>query len=56
MDYDDYGKVRGYIEANKGATAAQIEQAIGVSQRTVRRLLKDGRIEITEGSKVFLRC
>ena len=27
-----------------------------MSQRTVRRLLKDGRIEITEGSKVFLRC
>ena len=56
VDYDDYGKVRCYIEQNKGATAAQIEQAIGVSQRTVRRLLKDGRIEITEGSKVFLRC
>ena len=36
VDYDDYGKVRGYIEANKGATAAQIEQTIGVSQRTVR--------------------
>lgn len=56
VDYDDYGKVRSYIEEHKGATAAQIENAVGVSQRTVRRLLKDGRLEIAEGSNVYLRC
>lgn len=56
VDYDDYGKVRLYIEEHKGATAADIENNIGVSQRIVRRLLKDGRIEIAEGSKVYLRC
>jgi len=56
IEYDDYGKVRRYIEEHRGATAAQIEEAVGVPQRTVRRLLKDGRIEIAEGSKVFLRC
>ncbi len=56
MDFDDYGKVRGYIEHHKGATAAQIEEAVGVSQRTIRRLLKDGRLEIAEGSKVYMRC
>ena len=27
-----------------------------MAQRTVRHLLKDGRIEIAEGSKVYLRC
>lgn len=56
VDYDDYGKVRLYIEEHKGATAAEIEKEVGVAQRTVRRLLKDGRIEIAEGSKVYLRC
>ncbi len=56
VDYDDYGKVRCYIEEHRGATAAQIEEAVGVSQRTIRRLLKDGRIEVAEGSKTFLRC
>lgn len=56
VEYDDYGKVRMYIEEHKGATAADIENAIGVSQRVVRRLLKDGRLEIAEGSKVYLRC
>lgn len=56
VDYDDYGKVRMYIENHRGATAAEIEKEVGVAQRTVRRLLKDGRLEIAEGSKVYLRC
>lgn len=56
LAYDDYGKVRGYIEEHRGATAVQIEEAIGVSQKTIRRLLKDGRLEVAEGSKMFLRC
>lgn len=56
IDYDDYGKVRLFIEAHPGATAAQIESAVGVSQKTIRMLLKDGRIEIAENSRSFLRC
>lgn len=56
VDYDDYGKVRLYIEGHPGATAAQIEQGVGVSQKTIRRLLKDGRLEVAEDSKTFLRC
>lgn len=56
LDYDDYGKVRLYIEGHKGATAAQIESAIGVSQRSIRHMLKEGRLEVTKDSKTFLRC
>uniref|UniRef100_UPI00405794FE hypothetical protein n=1 Tax=Acetatifactor sp. TaxID=1872090 RepID=UPI00405794FE len=56
IDYDDYGKVRLYIEKHHGATAAEIEDAIGVSQKTIRQLLRDSRIEIAEGSKSFLHC
>lgn len=56
LAYDDYGKVRGYIEEHRGATAAQVEEAIGVSQKTIRRLLKEGRLEVAEGSRMFLRC
>ncbi len=56
VDFDDYGKVRGYIEDHRGATAAEIEEAVGVSQRSIRRLLKDGRLEVAEGSRTFLRC
>ncbi len=56
LDYDDYGKVRAYIEEHKGATAAEIEDAIGISQKTIRRLLRDGRLEVAEGSRTFLHC
>lgn len=56
VDYDDYGKVRLYVEGHRGATAAEIESAVGVPQRTIRRLLKEGRLEIAEGSKSFLSC
>lgn len=56
VDYDDYGKVRRYIEEHKGATAAQIESAIGISQRTIRQMLKDGRLEVTADSRAFLHC
>jgi len=56
VDYDDYGKVRLYIEEHPGANAAQVEENTGVSQKIIRRLLKEGRIEVAEGSKSFLRC
>ena len=56
VDYDDYGKVRLYIEEHPGANAAQVEENTGVTQKMIRRLLKDGRIEVAEGSSSFLRC
>jgi len=56
LDYDDYGKVRMYIEEHNGATAMEIEMAIGVSQKTIRRLLKESRIQVAEGSRSFLHC
>lgn len=56
LAYDDYGKARLYIEKHKGATASQIEAATGVKQRTIRLMLKEGRLEVTADSKMFLHC
>ena len=56
VEFDDYGKVRLYIEQHRGATAKEVEDAIGVSQRSIRYMLKEGRIEVADGSKVFLKC
>ena len=56
LDYDDYGKVRLYIEAHRGATAAEVEAAVGVSQRIIRQMLRESRIEVAEGSRSFLYC
>ena len=54
--YDDYGKVRNYIEQNPGATANEVSIAVGVSKEKIRRLLREDKIQIAPGSATFLRC
>ena len=56
LDYDDYGKVRNYIEQHSGATAAEASQATGVSQKKIRIMLKESRLEVAADSNIFLRC
>ena len=56
LDYDDYGKVRNFIEKNPGATAVAIENVTGVSQKSIRRMLRESRIEVAPGSKMFMHC
>ncbi|MDE6318136.1 MAG: hypothetical protein K2M22_00155, partial [Lachnospiraceae bacterium] len=46
LDYDDYGKVRNYIEKHIGANAAEASKATGVSQKAIRDMLKEARLEI----------
>jgi hypothetical protein len=54
--YDDYGKVRNYLEKHRGATTYEIEQGTGVRQRSIRNLVRNERIEVSEHSKIFLKC
>ena len=54
--YDDYGKVRNYIEKNPGATTTEVSNAVGVSKEKIRRLLRDDKIQIAPGSVSFLTC
>lgn len=56
LDYDDYGKVRNYVEAHPGATSAEVSTETGVSQKSIRGLLKAERLEIAANSSVFLKC
>lgn len=56
LEYDDYGKVRNYIEKHPGATSAQVSAATGVSQKAIRGMLKDERLEIAANSSTFLAC
>jgi hypothetical protein len=56
VQYDDYGKVRLYIEAHPGVNSSEVEMATGVSGRTIRRMLKENRIEVTADSRVTLFC
>lgn len=54
--YDDFGKVRNYLEAHRGATQSEVSQATGVAMDTIRQFLKDERIEIAAGSGVMMAC
>lgn len=56
LAYDDYGKVRLYLEKHRGATAAEVEIETGVSQKTIRLMLKESRLEVTDDSKAFMLC
>lgn len=56
VEYDEYGKVRLYIEQHRGATAGEIEAATGVKQRVIRQMIKDSRLEVSQDSRVFARC
>lgn len=56
LEYDDYGKVRLYIELHNGATSAEIAEATGVTQQKIRQMLKEERLEVTPDSMAFLHC
>ncbi len=56
VDFDDYGKARNYIEEHPGATSAEITDNTDVSQRAIRQMLRDGRLEVAADSKTFIQC
>ncbi len=45
-EYDDYGKVRAYLEANPGSTVVQVEAATGVPQKIIYKLVSDDKIAV----------
>ncbi len=54
--YDDYGKVRLYVEQHPGATISDTEAATGVPHKVIRQLLREERLEVAPNSRSFLRC
>lgn len=56
IEFDDYGKVRTYIEKNRGATQSQVSLATGVDVSKIRQMLREEKIEIAPNSVVFLQC
>ena len=56
LEYDDYGKVRAYLEKNPGASQGEVVKATGVPGNKIRALLKEERIEVSSNSSVFLHC
>lgn len=55
-EFDDYGKVRNYVEKNVGASVANISEETGVSRKSINNMIKEGRFEITQDSRTFMKC
>ena len=54
--YDDYGIVRNYLEINPGATTGMVALATGVSEKAIKNMLREERLEIREDSRSFIQC
>lgn len=56
LDYDDYGKVRNYLDVHIGANVAEISDATGVTHKSIRDMIKENRFKIINNNAGFLRC
>lgn len=57
LEYDDYGKVRTYIETHPHERMmSDVEKNTGVSRKVIRQMLREERIEIAADSTIFLQC
>lgn len=56
MEYDDFGKVYHYLEEHGPTPAVLISEGTGVPVDKINTLLREGRIEIPEGSDVYIHC
>lgn len=54
LEYDDYGKVRNYLEHQKKAPIAVISRDTGVSKAIIRQMVEENRFELTSASKKTL--
>lgn len=54
--YDDYGKVKKYLDEHGPTPAIYIARATGVNKDLIEMFLKQGKLEIPEGSKFYIRC
>lgn len=55
-DEEDFIKVRKYLYDKPGTSMHQISEDCEVSIEKITRFLKEGRLEIREGSNIILEC
>ena len=53
---DDYGKVRRFLEKRGPSNILEISAGTGLDRGVVNKLLKDGRLEVSQHSSVQLVC
>lgn len=53
---DDFGKVKVFLDENGPTPIPIIVEKTGVSADLLNAFLKKGRLEIPEGSKIYIKC
>lgn len=56
VDEEDFSKVKNYIYDNGTASAQEVSEATGISLERINQYLREGRLEIPEGSPIFIKC
>lgn len=56
LDNEDFEKIRTYLYEHNTATSVQLSEATGISIIQIERYLKNGRLEIPEGSPIYIKC
>lgn len=51
-EYDNYGKVRAFLEKNPGANVVQVEAATKVPQKIVYQFVSEGKLDIKSGGYI----
>lgn len=55
-EYDDFGRIKMFLEEHGPAPATEIEEETGVPLEIINLFLRHGRLEILEGSKFYIKC
>ena len=56
IDFEEFDRVREFLNKNGLANIYEISEATGVSEKTIRRYLAESRLEIPEGSPIYIKC
>ena len=56
IELDEYGKIRKYLEENGPQPAISISMATNIPVSVIDQYLREGRLEIPEGSEIYIQC
>lgn len=56
IDDENFHRVKEYIWDHVGASVVEVSDQVNVSVKQIYAYIKDGRLEIPEGSPIYLKC
>lgn len=56
IEEEEFSRIKEYLTMNPGASSNEVMSVIGVSLKSIRRYLKEDRLEIVGENKGFIKC